>query len=280
MADSTLTLSSSVLNSVPKLKGEENFADWKFALSLILRRQGKLDVVTGAKAKPARPAEALADWKKIAEDALTDIGLTIDPSQYCHIRDAADGHEAYTALAAIYEKPSRANHISIKRSLYGYIHDTSKPIQDYITSITSLASRLDAINCGLTATDITDVLIFNLDPSYSAIAGTLAASKEEFKVSEVSGMLLDEEKRKQGMDGNAERGGEAMVAYGRMGQSNTRRGTVTCYRCQETGHLAKDCTAPAPIPMNANFAQHQPMALTASMQLQEEFVPSNINFTY
>lgn len=253
----------SILNAVPKLKGEANYVDWKFAMTLALRRLGRLDVVNGTKAKPGRSGDSLVEWNKTAEEALTDIGLTIDPSQYCHIRSCADGHEAWTALAAIYEKPSRANRIAIKRSLYGYVHDTAQPMQDYITGITNLASRLDAIGCGLTATDITDVLIFNLDSDYSAIAGTLAASKEEFKVSEVSGMLIDEEKRRMGMEGSSERGGEALAAqHARINNPNARRGTVTCYRCQEIGHLAKDCTAPAPV-QHATFADASPMALTA-----------------
>jgi hypothetical protein len=255
----------SILNSVPKLKGESNYVDWKFAMTLALRRLKKFDVVSGVTKKPKPTSTGFADWNTAAVDALTDIGLTIDPSQYVHIRACADGAEAWEALAAIYEKPSRANRIAIKRKLYGYIHQVDKPIQDYISAITTLAARLDAISCALTATDITDILIFNLDPTYSTIASTLAASTEELTVATVSGMLIDEERRKQGMEGNAERGGDAMYArydamYAR--HAPVRRGSMSCYRCGEPGHLAKDCTAPAPV-HNAAVAFDGDSALTA-----------------
>ena|ERR1700683_5304361 len=101
------------------------------------------------------------------------------------------------ALSILYEKVSHANHISIKCQLYGYVHDVGKPIQTYITDITNLAAHLEAIGVTLTAVNITDVLIFNLNASYSIIAGTLATSKDKMSVAAVSGMLIDEERRKE-----------------------------------------------------------------------------------
>jgi hypothetical protein len=69
--------------------------------------------------------------------------------------------------------------------------------------ITILATCLDTISCTLTATNITDIFIFNLDPTYSTIASTLAASKEELSVAMDSETLIDEERWKQRMEGNA-----------------------------------------------------------------------------
>ena len=202
----------SILNSVPKLKGESNYVDWKFTMTLALRRLKKFDVVSGVMKKPKPTAAGFADWNTIAVDTLTDIGLTIDLAQYVHIHACVDGAEAWEALAAIYEKPSHVNRIAIKHQLYGFIHQVNKPIQDYILGITNLTACLNTISCLLTATDIMGILIFNLDPTYSTIASTLAASTKEFSVAMVSGMLIDEERRKQGMEGNAQRGGDAMYA--------------------------------------------------------------------
>jgi len=130
-----------------------------------------------------------------------------------HICSFADGAEAWTALSTLYEKVSCANCISIKHQLYGYVHDVRKPIQTYVTHITNLAAHLKAIGVTLTAIDIIDVLIFNLNPSYSIIASTLTTSKDEMFVAAVSGMLIDEEMRKEGMmEGVLNQGGDAMVS--------------------------------------------------------------------
>ncbi|OBZ77569.1 hypothetical protein A0H81_01930 [Grifola frondosa] len=137
--------------------------------------------------------EELSDYAAKAEQALMAIGLTVDPSQYGYIQDSADGPAAWAALAGVYEKNSHANRIALKRQFFNFRHDTERPIRDYISSITDLAARLKSIGVKLLDEDITDVLIFNLRESWSNIAGTLTASKEEMKIADVMGALVDEE---------------------------------------------------------------------------------------
>ncbi|KII82738.1 hypothetical protein PLICRDRAFT_70032, partial [Plicaturopsis crispa FD-325 SS-3] len=96
-------------------------------------------------------------------------------------------------LASIYEKNSRANRISLKRQFYAFKHDTEESIQTCIQGVTTLAARLKAIGIVLTDEDITDVLIFNLDESYSNIAASLSSQKSELSVADVTGALTDEE---------------------------------------------------------------------------------------
>ena len=267
----------SIFNQVPKLVGENNYVDWKFAIMLALCRVDHWNVVSGVTKKPKSGA-GVDEWKKTAVEELTDIGLTISPAQYVHIPGScADGAEAWTALFTLYEKVSRANQILIKHQLYRYVHDVGKPIQTYITDITNLAAHLEAIRVTLTAVDITDVLIFNLNALYSIIAGTLATSKDEMSVAAVSGMLIDEERRKEGMEGMSNQGGDTMTSA--MAARHTGgpilQGVLTCYRCDQQGHTAQFCPAPAPIrtaPVHVNITSNVPIALTAVSMDDVNFV--------
>jgi hypothetical protein len=157
-------------------------------------------------------------------------------------------------LKKIYEKNSRANRIALKRQFYGYNHDHAKPIQEYISGITGLASRLKAIGVKLEDTDIMDVLLWNLDASWSTIAASLSATTDDLdSIEHITGALMDEEGRRAGLDDPSYADTTLVAKSTRFPNSSVNR---KCFRCQKEGHIASHCTAPAPVSAEAaNIAQ-------------------------
>src|SRR3984885_12300440 len=141
MADSSASKPAwlHLIGTVPKLTNE-NYQTWKFAISIILKRAECWEILT-----KEEPSSATREWTNKTLDALTIISLTVDPTQYIYIQDAENGWDAWHALATLYEKPSRANRIHLKRALYGYIKSPDTAIQDYLDGIITLATRLRAI---------------------------------------------------------------------------------------------------------------------------------------
>jgi len=234
------------VQSISRLNGD-NYHDWKFAVSMLMRSRGCWNVVSGGIKKADADA---ADWTKKAEDGLTIIGLTVDPSQYVHIRDCTDGVAAWAALQGAYEKNSRATRISLKRQFYGFEHDTNAPMQSYVNGITDLAARLKAIGIQLTDEDITDVLIFNLQGDYSNIAASLTTAQGELKVSDVTSALLEEESRKGGpptpfSDTSlvARDGRHPNWEIDSPRRKLPPRTNRTCFRCGRSGHIMDHCHA-------------------------------------
>ncbi|CDO68640.1 hypothetical protein BN946_scf184996.g71 [Trametes cinnabarina] len=92
----------SLIASIPKLNAH-NYQDWKFAVQMVMRRAGCYGVATGTEERPTT-REKQERWDLQAENALTIIGLSIEPDQYEYIRDAKTGPAAWAALRAVYEK--------------------------------------------------------------------------------------------------------------------------------------------------------------------------------
>lgn len=208
---------------------------WAPIAAWIDQKKALMETESQAATRTTR-AQAKADDSKAkeSEEILTVIGLTIDPSQYQHIQDCADGIAAWSALAELYEKNSRANRISLKREFYGFDHDTIKPIQNYISGISRLATALRAIGVKVTQQDEVDVLIFNLSSEWGNVAATLSASSAELTVADVTGALLDEEGRR----GGAPPDETALMARAPKIWKSPK---ITCYRCHRRGHMVKDC---------------------------------------
>ena len=93
----------------------------------------------------------------------------------------------------IYEKSTYINQITLKQQFFGFKHDTTQPIQSYITGITDLATQLKGIGIKLNEEAIVDVLIFNLDKSWFVICASLTAAQFYLSIANITGMLLNEE---------------------------------------------------------------------------------------
>ncbi|KAI0830202.1 hypothetical protein BC628DRAFT_1473464 [Trametes gibbosa] len=98
---STPNVSASLLSLVPKLNGD-NYYNWKFAITQVLRFTSCLSVVTADKRLTLR--DKAAEWDRLSEQGLTVIGLTVEPSQYVYIRDAKTASATWTTLQGQYQK--------------------------------------------------------------------------------------------------------------------------------------------------------------------------------
>jgi hypothetical protein len=244
---------NSLLNSVPKLGAEKangmvSYQDWKFALMMVLRCAGSWDIIATEKLSTR---EALKEWEKKAEDVHTAIGLTIDPSQYQYISDAEDGIDAWKRLQKVYEKNSRANRIALMRQFYNAQHDPSRPITDYINSITKVAARLKAIGVKIEDSTVIDVLIMNLDDQWSNMATSLSATMDDLNVvSDVTGSLIDEEGRRKAINDLAANSDQALAARGTGKYFPNKH----CFTCGKKGHIARRCPDRKEENMTANVS--------------------------
>ncbi|EMD38905.1 hypothetical protein CERSUDRAFT_92943 [Gelatoporia subvermispora B] len=113
----------------------------------------------------------------------------------------------------------------LKHQLFMVTHETSKPIVNFITGITTTAVRLKAIGVPLDKEKITDVIIYVLAPSYAA----KEQLKKEFIAYDVDGKYVP--------GGNL----NALIAH------TKDRLPAACYRCWKVGPIT--CFCPVPVPL-------------------------------
>lgn len=85
-------MSFSILPSIERLRGRENFDTWKFAVENYLILDGLWNSVLGTETKPEKLAQAKSK-----------IILLIDSSLYVHIKEATTPKEVWTKLSSIFD---------------------------------------------------------------------------------------------------------------------------------------------------------------------------------
>lgn len=85
-------MSSSILSSIEKLKGRENYSSWKFSIENYLQLEDLAKCITGEE----------TDARKNAK-AKSAISLSIESMNFVHIRQAKTAKEVWENLQSTFE---------------------------------------------------------------------------------------------------------------------------------------------------------------------------------
>jgi hypothetical protein len=130
--------------------------------------------------------------------------------------------------------------------LYTYHHDVGKPVMEYVHGVLTLASQLRAIGVELGKEDVLDILIYSLAPEFSAVVTVLMQRAGSFTIEDISVVLVEEESHLKGR-----KEGTSYSALKAKVEKNLKR-SLTCYRCNEKGHIAQYCPALVPKPADSS----------------------------
>ena len=137
----------SALNSIEKLKGEDNWQTWKFDVSLQFTPANKgWDIINGTLKKPAAPNNPTAaqrlkyeDEKKIFEEAdlvvRQVVGCTLKPDIKQYVLTCQTGKEMWEALHSIYEQKNERRLDLLYGKLFNYQKDSSDNVASHISKL-------------------------------------------------------------------------------------------------------------------------------------------------
>ena len=258
-------LSSTLLLSIEKLNGK-NWHSYSSAMKFWFIADGSWDIVNGTKSRPSDTAERPA-WDSKASVSHSHIYFTIDPKFQHLITSLSNGPAAWKKLKDTFEKDTSSHRLALRTQLWHPRHDPSLDIMTYINSITSAADQLAAMKADHKPKDneIADIILINLDESYSAVRTVLTSRSTEPTVEEIISVLQEEEGQRKLRDPDAESSGSMSAALAartssfgrprfqaskqsdgpRLRWGNPTKGSG-CNRCGASGHHSDACFADMP----------------------------------
>ncbi|XP_072384437.1 uncharacterized protein [Diabrotica undecimpunctata] len=154
------------LASVPKLMGRENYDDWSFAIENVF-------VLDGLSKCLEENGETNADTQNKARAKLC---LSIDPSIYVHIREAATALDVWITLKKLYGEKSFTRKINLLRTLISLRLDNCDSMENYIGQMIETAQKLTRSGFEITSEWIGSLLLAGLPNRFTPMIMALEHS--------------------------------------------------------------------------------------------------------
>lgn len=259
----------SEVTKVTKLKGAENWAQWKFQTSILLRDKDALGVVNGTLARPipsaqeptAAQRQALTSWLKADTTAQKIIGTGVADSQLVHIMNCS-ARDMWQALQNLYEHKSETSIHMLQQRWYQISKEPKDDMAYHIAKLKDLAHRLHTLGEPIADSMIVTKILMTLPATYiHFITAWESSPRPERTLPNLVERLLAEESRFS----HQEKGlTEALAAMKMSSKKKKKRGKPrgkkhphssseaessekgddeVCYNCQKPGHWANECRA-------------------------------------
>lgn len=218
-----------------------NFQVWKCKVELLLTREDLWHTIDAD-----RPAAPDAQWLKADRQARATIGLLIEDDQLRHIRNATNAKEAWTALQAYHQKASLTNQVFLFKKIFSMKLSENGDMEKHLNAMLNSVDQLAALGETLKDKMIIALILCSLPESYNTLITALETRNEdELTVELVKSKLLDEDSRRRNTKDMDEREDKALKTqskkFEKTSMSNKNVKNITCFFCQKTGHVKKDC---------------------------------------
>lgn len=218
--------SSSILASIPKLKGRENFATWKFAIENYMEFSELSGCLDGTESDP----------KKVSK-AKTQLIMAIDPVNYIHVQKVKTAKEAWDNLKSAFEDKGLARRIGLIRNMVTTKLDECSSTEDYVNRIVTNAHKLFEIGFEIDDEWIGTFLLAGLTEKYDPMIMGLESSGAKLSSDLIKTKLL------QDVDDNGDGAFFNRVSKSKSYGEHKRSKSIRCFRCNEMGHIASQCTS-------------------------------------
>jgi gag-polypeptide of LTR copia-type len=175
----SFSIPSSILEQVVKLNGD-NWHTWQSQIMMAFQSNESDEIVAGTeKEPPANKADKLKDWKRKNKRAVTYMWSRIEPEWQHLVLGETHGSIAFVKLKKQFKASNFSRRVALRKAFYGVTHNTSQPIEIYIRSVVNAKSQLEAIGIKVDDDALKDVVLMNLDESFSGIRTSLLTQLTE-----------------------------------------------------------------------------------------------------
>jgi hypothetical protein len=189
---------------IPKLKGIENWAVWKFQTRVILQSSDAWSIVDGSSAIPVQGQtidettfnRTLAAWKKNDSIAQRIIATTVEEKPLLHILNCKSAKDMWDKLIQVYEQKSETSIHMLMQQWYNLQMKSDDDIAIYVARLEDLAHRLEIMGEKIPDQMLITKLLMTLPPTYKYIISAWeSTSSDQRTLANLISRLTAEESR-------------------------------------------------------------------------------------
>lgn len=218
---------------------DSNYANWKFRMELLLRKQNLWKkVIIGNRPVAVVAEEAVTNqdeidkWDELDDVARGTIGLAVEDDQLGHIRSKTTSKESWEALRNYHEKNTLANKVYLVRSICALKLEEGGDAKAHINRMQDLFTKLNDIGEAQLSTLWSKIfLLSSLPDSYDTLVSTLGARNEAEVTFDVAKQhVIAEYERHANAVGNS--GDSILKTVAKVG---------ICFFCKKPDHFKNNC---------------------------------------
>ena len=220
---------SSLINSIEKLKGRENYGSWKVEMCAALRIEKLWTDVIAMKTKDDKGNFVSVESEK-DEAALARITLCVDKTLYSYIRTATKAKEAWEALEKAFDDSGLLRRVMLLQDLGSCrLVDFESP-SAYIDKLITTAQKLNDLKFTVTDEWLGSLLLAGLPmPDYRPMIMGMENSGVEITAEFVKCRILQDVSATSSMSESA------------LFAKKANKKKIKCYKCKAYGHYANKC---------------------------------------
>lgn len=248
---------------IEKLVDETSYQIWKFQIVVTFKAYELYEIVNGEKLfTTLENDQEKANWRKKDAKAQKLIVTTIDRKYMMHIIDCKNSKEMFEKIKSIFEKSTSDQICSLLQQFYSYSYAKGTDMTLHISKIENIAHKLKSLKQTVDENMIMSKILSTLPAEYAHFQTAWeSATTDEKTLEKLTARLLAEETRNKNKESESKIAFESTERFCRRCKSKThdtnfcKKGKEVrkCYKCGNTGHLARDCSEVLPSHHRTHF---------------------------